>query len=286
MTAPLPVFYNDKQSVASKTRTSFSPSAAKPRKLMDLLEKSKWIDIHSNWRPLEISDVKRVHDSKYVDGIMDLTIPNGFGDVSREISDSLLWTTGSFYNAARHAIANRTMTMSPTSGFHHAEYNSAGGFCTFNGLMTAAALLTEEPGVGSIGIVDFDAHWGNGTGDIVDHLGLSNITHLSLPRSINAEGVEGADDWIGKLAAILEQSFSNTEVLLYQAGADPHINDPLGGYLTTEQLRTRDKIVFSFARERDIPLVWDLAGGYQEPFSRVLRIHLNTVEECVRVLNG
>jgi acetoin utilization deacetylase AcuC-like enzyme len=35
---------------------------------------------------------------------------------------------------------------------------------------------------------------------------------------------------------------ADCEVLLYQAGADPHINDPLGGWLTTAQLRERDRI--------------------------------------------
>jgi hypothetical protein len=35
---------------------------------------------------------------------------------------------------------------------------------------------------------------------------------------------------------------ADCDVLLYQAGADPHINDPLGGWLTTAQLRERDRI--------------------------------------------
>ncbi len=53
------------------------------------------------------------------------------------------------------------------------------------------------------------------------------------------------------------------DVLLYQAGADPHIDDPLGGWLTTEQLRERDRSVFQTCRERGIPVAWNLAGGYQ-----------------------
>lgn len=31
--------------------------------------------------------------------------------------------------------------------------------------------------------------------------------------------------------------FADCDVVLYQAGADPHVNDPLGGWLTTEQFR-------------------------------------------------
>jgi hypothetical protein len=40
------------------------------------------------------------------------------------------------------------------------------------------------------------------------------------------------------------------DVVLYQAGADPHQNDPLGGWMTTTQLRERDALVFETARAR------------------------------------
>jgi hypothetical protein len=39
--------------------------------------------------------------------------------------------------------------------------------------------------------------------------------------------------------------------------------------------------VFSKAKALGIPLVWNLAGGYQEPISRVLEIHRNTMNACV-----
>jgi acetoin utilization deacetylase AcuC-like enzyme len=76
---------------------------------------------------------------------------------------------------------------------------------------------------------------------------------------------------------------SDCELILYQAGADPHIRDPLGGWLTSEQLRTRDRIVFEAAARYQVPIAWCLAGGYQEPLRRVLEIHDATMEECARV---
>jgi acetoin utilization deacetylase AcuC-like enzyme len=60
-------------------------------------------------------------------------------------------------------------------------------------------------------------------------------------------------------------------------------NDPLGGFLTTEQLARRDHIVFSTAKAMGIPLVWNLAGGYQEPIGKVLAIHNNTMRACIAV---
>jgi acetoin utilization deacetylase AcuC-like enzyme len=76
-------------------------------------------------------------------------------------------------------------------------------------------------------------------------------------------------------------------LVLYQAGADTHVDDPLGGLLTTEQMRERDRIMFSVAHELGIPLAWNLAGGYQvEPdgsIPKVVQLHLNTFEEALKV---
>ena len=67
-------------------------------------------------------------------------------------------------------------------------------------------------------------------------------------------------------------------------GADPHINDPLGGWLTTEQLAERDRLVFSAAKRLGIPIAWNLAGGYQIDedggISKVIEIHNNTMLAC------
>ncbi|MEI6269080.1 MAG: hypothetical protein WCP01_09395, partial [Methylococcaceae bacterium] len=72
---------------------------------------------------------------------------------------------------------------------------------------------------------------------------------------------------------------------LYQAGADPHIDDPLGGWMTTLQLYQRDMIVFKTAREMNLPVAWNLAGGYQRDENGellpVLQIHDNTMKACL-----
>jgi acetoin utilization deacetylase AcuC-like enzyme len=77
------------------------------------------------------------------------------------------------------------------------------------------------------------------------------------------------------------------DLLLYQAGADPHIDDPLGGWMSTAQLAQRDRIVFETAAEMGFPVAWNLAGGYQRDASGgiepVLQIHRNTMQACVAV---
>ena len=77
------------------------------------------------------------------------------------------------------------------------------------------------------------------------------------------------------------------DLVIYQAGADPHVNDPLGSVgLTTEQMRKRDRVVFEGLRDRDIPVMFVLAGGYQEPIKeKLIPLHVNTFEEAFRAAN-
>ena len=60
--------------------------------------------------------------------------------------------------------------VAPCCGFHHAGYDHAGGFCTFNGLMVTACALRDEGLAGQVGILDFDKHWGDGTDGIIKRL--------------------------------------------------------------------------------------------------------------------
>ena len=77
------------------------------------------------------------------------------------------------------------------------------------------------------------------------------------------------------------RDFADCDLLIYQAGADQHVSDPLGGFLTTAELAERDRIVFSMGKKIGIPVVWNLAGGYQNPLEKVLEIHRNTMATCV-----
>ncbi len=84
----------------------------------------------------------------------------------------------------------------------------------------------------------------------------------------------------------LEEKFSECDLLFYQAGADPHEADYLGGYLSSEQLRARDEAVFAYARRSGKPIAWNLAGGYQSPLREVIELHLATLGECLKVFEG
>jgi acetoin utilization deacetylase AcuC-like enzyme len=162
--------------------------------------------------------------------------------------------------AAEHAVMHREAVCSPTSGFHHAEHATAMGYCTFNGLMVAALALERVGLVNRVAILDCDAHYGNGTDNIIGKLGIDWIKHHTLGKHFYCE--ENARN--GKFEAWLEKAIAdclNCDLILYQAGADPHIDDPLGGILSTKQMSWRDRTVFEQLGK--LPLVWNLAGGYQ-----------------------
>lgn len=292
------IFYNENQNVADDIPLE-SPSASKPKKLIDLLKRlhPTKLEIISDFKPLAAEMISRAHDPSHTMNVLNATKNNGFGIASKQVSLSFPWTNASFYEAAKAAWNEKTITFSPTSGFHHAGYRTCEGFCTFNGLMIAAILLLEELDIKKIGILDYDAHYGNGTDEIITEKNLQeNIIHetfgsyasaLQHENIIKCFGTEfkNNDEWLATMRQRMLNAFSECDLIFYQAGADPHINDPYGGFLSTFELKKRDKIVFNTAIEMKKPLVWNLAGGYQKPLQKVLNIHENTFFEAFKALN-
>ena len=272
----LKVFYNINQT--AKVNESFSPSAIKPAEVLkSWLAQGLPIEV-VDFTPATIEDFCLAHDREYVEGVMELTRSNGFSNTLPEVRDSLPYTTGSFVAAALHAASTGENAASLTSGFHHATHGNGGGFCTFNGLMVAAVKL-HEAGYKRIGILDLDAHYGNGTDNIIEKLGIDYIEHYTFGSHHITP--KNSDEWVESLEKIL-CNFAECDVILFQAGADPHINDPLGGSLTSGQMRSRDSIVFNTFKKMNIPVAWNLAGGYQEPLRKVLDIHDATAQECIK----
>lgn len=276
----IPVFHRPEQSVLDND--SFSPSAGKPERFVARIRSDPRVRIIDDWQPLRRGDLYLAHDRRYVDGVLDGVLENGFGNTLMSVADSLPFTSGSLYHAAVRAL-DHGIALSPTSGFHHATHAGGGGFCTFNGLVVTALLTRRRHRVRKVGIVDLDMHYGNGTVHILETLRLRGIEHLSYGALSNRS--PGPRDWLDRLDGEL-QRFRGCDLLLFQAGVDPHVDDPLGGDLTTDELRERDRIVFAFAKARGIPLAWNLAGGYQPDFSRVLDLHENTLRECIGVYCG
>jgi acetoin utilization deacetylase AcuC-like enzyme len=276
----LPVFF-DPRMVAPNT--AFSPSARKPAQVIESWRKLELPMLELAVKPATVDELAGAHDRRYVERVLAGEAVNGFGNRDLAVAASLRFTTGAMLAATRLAVALRLPTaIAPCSGFHHAGYARGGGFCTFNGLMVAATAVHAEGLAQRVGILDCDMHDGNGTDDIIAALGASSwVRHFSAGSMFGRH--DDARDFLACWLPKALDAMSDCDIVLYQAGADPHVDDPFGGFLDTAQLRQRDQYVFSALRARQIPVVWNLAGGHQiEPdgsIPRVLEIHDQTFFE-------
>ena len=129
---------------------------------------------------------------------------------------------------------------------HHAEKEKAMGFCIFNNVAVGANYLLEKYKYKKIAIIDFDVHHGNGTQDIFynDKNVLYISTHqypyypgsgsekengkynnvLNIPLEAGTTGNEYLNAYEKVLDKLKE---FKPEFLLFSAGFDAHIDDPL-----------------------------------------------------------
>jgi acetoin utilization deacetylase AcuC-like enzyme len=251
------VFYRPEQ-VAN---TSYAPSPKKPRLVVaDWLAQTAFKIEVIGFEPVTADQLALAHDPAFVHAVLAGKARNGFGNTDADVAASLPYTTGSLLAAAEHALLHREAVCSPTSGFHHAGYSSPEGFCTFNGLMVTAIAMQQAGLAQRVGILDCDAHYGNGTDNIIRKLGIGWIEHHTMGAHFHGR----SDVRNGEFERWLDQAIARCltcDLVIYQAGADPHVDDPLGGVLTTQQMSARDRLVFERLGHR--PLVWNLAGGYQ-----------------------
>ncbi|HBV61653.1 MAG TPA: hypothetical protein DEF45_01405 [Rhodopirellula sp.] len=277
----LRTFYDDRMSCPSG---GYSPSGEKPTSVYE-----DWVQHRLVKRvvfdPISIEELQMVHDPQYVLDVFSGEVSNGHGNTDAAVAESTRWTVGSMVAAAEDALESG-MACSPSSGFHHAGFASNHGFCTFNGLMVAANRLLQRVEINNIGILDCDWHAGDGTDDIIREMGLQDsILHFSsgAQRLANSRRYFV---WLDDVIKVMREA--RVDIVLYQAGADAHRDDPLGGVLDDAELSERDRVVFDQFLTQRVPIVWNLAGGYQRDaegsISPVLDIHRTTALHALAVL--
>jgi acetoin utilization deacetylase AcuC-like enzyme len=218
----------------------------------------------------------RAHDLDYVGGIINCSLPNGFGEtgnVAKQHLDFILAANGVMIKAVEVALQNPSDAIfAPVSGFHHAHFAHAEGYCTFNGLVAAIANARLWRRVERVLIIDGDVHWGNGTDDILEKLALRGIYNLTHEASHSA--VLRPQTWEEDINDALHGSAWDR--VIYQAGADAHVDDSMmGGYLNDDEWEARDRLVFQYCQKKTVPLVFNLAGGYNG--EKTVDLHVETV---------
>lgn len=268
----IPVFYRPEMAADS---ASFSPSAAKPKLVVDHWLKHSIIHPEQvqTFEPADRADFGLAHKFSFIDAVLERQQENGFGNYSKAVADSLPYTTGSMIAATQHVIQHGGFACSPTSGFHHAGFQNAAGFCTFNGL-AVAAIMAAMQGL-KVGILDCDAHYGDGTDDILLHYADLGIKHHTFGQHFPCgKRAKGWKPWLLMAMSDLQ----SCDVVLYQAGADPYVHDPLGGQMDMLELAARDELVFSMLDN----IAWNFAGGYTRDINGdipdVIAIHTRTMK--------
>jgi acetoin utilization deacetylase AcuC-like enzyme len=129
---------------------------------------------------------------------------------------------------------------------HHAEKDKAMGFCIYNNVAVGANYLIEKYKYNKVAIIDFDVHHGNGTQDIFyDNKKVLYISTHQYPYypgsgseketgkfnnilNIPLEAGTSAEQYLNAYENVLKKLKEfKPEFLLFSAGFDAHIDDPL-----------------------------------------------------------
>ena len=280
------VFYSEKYGAAGINFDTFGKSRTVAELLSDpgieILEPAA----------LTTKQVLRAHTFEYVDALKTGT-PNHLAT-----SQGLGWTpalyetvrvsSGGVLQAANTALTTGGAAGSLSSGLHHARANRGQGFCTLNGLAITALVLADR-GYRTL-ILDFDAHCGGGTAELIAGNPLISQVDVSVHTYDEYEAgkrthlfITDSDSYMSTISRALEVASDGPtfDIVLYNAGMDVH--EQAGGVdgITTAIVEAREEETFRWLMDHNLPVAWVLAGGYSSgafPVEKVAALHLLTAK--------
>lgn len=230
--------------------------------------------------PMPAACLEAVHDPAYVAEVLAARVPAdkerriGF-PVTPAIAARVQHTSGGTWLAARLAQEHGYAANS-AAGSHHALHETGAGYCVFNDLAVTANRLIAEGHARRVLIVDLDVHQGDGTASLM--AGRADVFTFSMHAERNfpvrkarssldvalPDGM-GDADYLNELELRLPAVLDGfqPDMVLYQAGVDPHADDKLGRLaLSDAGLAVRDSFVVREVRRRGLPVASALGGGY------------------------
>ncbi|MEO0431107.1 MAG: histone deacetylase [Cyanobacteria bacterium J06656_5] len=263
------------------------------RLLRDLLVRDGVISVDQLYQPgRPLQDwLELVHETAYVsaycDGTLDATAQRRIGlPWSEGLVRRTCTAVGGTILTAKLAL-NHGLACNTAGGTHHAFPGYGSGFCIFNDIAIATRLLKAQNLLNTILVVDLDVHQGDGTAWIfrddptvftfsmhcaVNFPGRKQISDLDVPLD---EGTED-DEYLAKLATYLPGLLSQVkpDLVLYDAGADPHRDDRLGKLaLTDDGLYRRDRYVLETCAKARYPVASVIGGGYGKDMNALIYRH-------------
>ncbi len=198
---------------------------------------------------------------------------------------SLLAASGTL-TAARAALRDG-LAANLAGGTHHAFADHAEGFCVLNDVALALTVLRSEGTIRRGVVIDLDVHQGNGTAAIFEQVdevytfsmhGERNYPTAKMRSNLDVPLRDGIGDaeYLAELAVHLPVALqrSAAEIAFYLAGVDVVAGDRYGRLALSESgLAQRDHFVVDAVRDRGIPLVIVLAGGYAATREKTAELH-------------
>jgi len=228
------------------------------------------------------AQIARCHPQRYIDRLKSAAPDAGF----RGVDPDTWLSPGSLeaaFRAAGGCIAavDAVMAGEVPNAFvagrppgHHAETETAMGFCLFGNVAIAALHAIEAHGLSRVAVVDFDVHHGNGTQDLLwsETRTLFCSTHqmplypgtgaraergahgnvVNVPLAPGTGGTEMRRAYEGEVFPALEAF--RPEMILVSAGFDAHRDDPLASLNWTED-------DFAWLSAELVRLAGSLCGG-------------------------
>ena len=212
----------------------------------------------------------------FLDG--DTVVSPGSKDATKDAVGSIITAIDGVHNKE---FKNAFCAVRPPG--HHAEKEKAMGFCIYNNVAVGANYLLEKYEYNKVAIIDFDVHHGNGTQNIFyDNKKVLYISTHQYPYypgsgsekekgkfnnifNIPLDAGTSANEYLNAYEQVLKKLKEfKPEFLLFSAGFDAHIDDPLAQLrLTSEDFYKITKrtleISKSFCNGNVISI---LEGGY------------------------
>jgi acetoin utilization deacetylase AcuC-like enzyme len=252
--------------------------------------------------PASEGELALVHTPGYVDAVLHGTLTAaqqreiGF-PWSPAMAERARRSVGATVSAARDAL-REGIAANLAGGTHHASADTGSGFCVFNDLAVAARLMQAEwlrqhRRVLRVAVIDLDVHQGNGTASIfrddptvytLSVHGAKNFPFRKVPSDLDVDLPDGCTDapYLAAVDAALSQLWQAhadqlPDLVLYQAGADPHEGDRLGRLkVSAAGLAERDRRVFAACFDRGIAVVLTMGGGYGHVIEDTVAVQLQT----------
>jgi len=278
----VPIFYNDKYVAPATDFDTLRKSAEIAERIPEMLVDPACMVEEAT------KQILNAHSREYVKALQTgdpgyLSETNGF-NWDEGVWEMAVNSTAGVLAACKTVLSPDTnapkIAGSLSSGLHHARTGSGSGYCTVNGLAVAANYLKNS----EITILDFDAHCGGGTVNMLRDLGIDHrVSQYDLSTNMFDEYDEDEnhmisvakddEEYLRKVDGILSDLDPSVDLVLYNAGTDPYPT------ISHEIIKERDQKVFQTCVEKGIACVFVLAGGYtfSQDMNSLVKSHLATI---------